>query len=158
MKTQLLSTAVFSSSEIQIHYKRPLYDSIKSITRANDALKVLREFSDPNRIDLKEFFWVIYLSNSNRLLAINEISVGNALSTIVNVKEIFQGALLTNAMGIIIAHNHPSGKLNFSNSDKQLTQRVYTLAQMMEVTLLDHLIITSEGFTSFANQGFFSEF
>jgi DNA repair protein RadC len=158
MKTQSLSTAVFSSSEIQIHYKRPLFDSMKSISSADDAHKVVREFSDSNRIDLKEFFWAIYLSNANRLLAINEIGMGNSLGTIVSVKEIFQGALLTNASGMIIAHNHPSGKLRFSVSDKELTERIYTLAKTMEVTLLDHIVITSEGFISFANEGLFSEF
>ena len=109
MKTQLLSTAVFSSSEIQIHYKRPLYSSMKYIRQAEDAVEIVREFSDANRIDLKEFFWVILLNRANRVLGISEIAMGTTSSVVVDIKEICQLALLTSAMQVVVAHNHPSG-------------------------------------------------
>jgi len=157
MKTQLLSTAVFSSSEIEIHYKRPLYDSMKHISCAQDAVEIIREFSNDLQIDLKEFFWVLYVSNANRVLGVHQVSIGSTTSTIIGVKEIFQGAFLTNAVGMILMHNHPSGTLRFSVSDKQLSSRVYRLAKFMEVTVLDHIIITSEGFASLANEHFFDD-
>lgn len=155
MKTQLPSTAVFSSSEIQIHYKRPLYDSMRYICQAKDAVRIVKEFSNENQLDLKEFFWVIYLSNANRVLAIHQIGVGTTLSISVGVKEIFQGVLLTNAVGMILIHNHPSGSLRFSVSDKQLSSKIYRLGKFMEVTLLDHIVITSESFSSLSDEGFF---
>ncbi len=152
MKTQLLSTAVFSSSEIQIHYKRPLYASMKHISRADDAEEVLREFSDANLIDLKECFWVLLLSNSNRLLGISLISVGATSGVLVGIKEIFQLSLLTNTSNVIICHNHPSGTLKPSPKDIEITKKIKHGLSLLDVTLLDHIIITSEGFTSFANQ------
>jgi DNA repair protein RadC len=155
MKTQLPSTAVFSSSQIEIHYKRPLFDSMMYIRESKDAVRIAREFSNEHQLDLKEFFWVLYLTNANRLLGIHEISIGTTISTVIGVKEVFQGALLTNAVGIILVHNHPSGSLKFSISDKQLSAKVFHLAKYMEVTLLDHIVITSESFNSLADEGFF---
>lgn len=153
MKTKLPATTIFSSSEIQIHYRRPLYDSMKHICSAESAQKIIREFADPNRIDLKEFFWVLLLSNSNRLLGISETASGSTRGVVINIKEILQLALLTNASAIIVSHVHPSGNLNISSSDKRLTQKLQQLADIMEITLLDHIIITSEGFVSFSQEG-----
>jgi len=152
MKIQLLSTAVFSSSEIEIHYKRPLYASMKHIGKATDAEEVLREFSDANRIDLKECFWVLLLSHSNRLLGISLISVGTTSGVLVGIKEIFQLSLLTNASNVIIAHNHPSGTLKPSSKDIEITEKIKHGLSLLDINLLDHIIITSESFTSFANQ------
>lgn len=152
MKTQLLSTAVFSSSEIEIHYKRPLYASMKHISRADDAEQVLREFSDANRIDLKEYFWVLLLSYSNRLLGISLISIGTTNGVMVGIKEIFQLSLLTNASNVIIAHNHPSGILKPSSKDIEVTKKIKHGLSLLDVNLLDHIVVTSEGFTSFANE------
>lgn len=154
MKTQLLSTAVFSSSEIEIHFKRPLYDSMKHVGEAKDAVNIVKEFANENQLDLKEFFWALYLTNTNRLLAIHQIGIGTTLSINVGIKEVLQGALLTNASGIILIHNHPSGTLEFSASDLQLTSKVNRLSKFMQVTLLDHIIITSESFNSLADTEF----
>ena len=153
MKTHLPSTVVFSSSEIEIHYKRPLYSSMKSISCADDANDALREFVNPNQLDLKECFWVLLLSRANSLLGISLISVGGVSSVMVNVKEIFQLSLLTNASYVIIAHNHPSGKLKASAQDIVITEKIRHGLSLLEVTLIDHLIITSESFVSMANEG-----
>ncbi|NQX93251.1 MAG: hypothetical protein HRT74_14210, partial [Flavobacteriales bacterium] len=81
MKTQLPSTAVFSSSEIHIHYKRPLFDSMEHITNARDANRIMRIFIDPNTIDVKEHFYAMFLNNANRLLGISLISIGELKGT-----------------------------------------------------------------------------
>lgn len=153
MRTQLPTTAIFSSSEIQIHYKRPLYNSMKHVCCTKCTEKIIREFADTDRIDLKEFFWVLLFSNANRLLGISEIASGSTRGVVINIKEIVQLALLTNASAIIIAHNHPSGKLSISESDIKLTKKLQQVADVMEITLLDHVIITSESYTSFAQKG-----
>lgn len=67
-----------------------------------------------------------------------------------NIKEILQSALKANAPSIIIAHNHPSGSLSKSKEDKLFTQRMKHIAELMDIKLLDHLILTSEGYTSFS--------
>ena len=153
MKTKNLNIQHFIPYEVEINYKRPLYNSTKLISNAEDAEKILRTFLDKNKIDLKEYFLVILLSNSNRVLGISQVAVGSTKGVIINTKEIFQLVLKSNATAIIIAHNHPSGKLTISESDKKQTQRLKKIAEIMEVNVLDHIIITSESYTSFVNEG-----
>lgn len=152
MKTTLLSTIILSISEIQIHYKRPLYDSMKYITNADDADKILKEFTGKNRIDFKEFFWVILLNRANRVLGISEIAIGSSSGVSVNIREICQLALLTASTQLIVAHNHPSGKLTPSKADKNITAKIKKALALLDITLLDHIVITSEDFLSFANE------
>ena len=152
MKTTLTSPYKGKTFEVELHYKRPVFDTMFSITNANDANTVLRSFINPKRLDLKECFWVILLSNANKVLGLSEIGSGTTESVHVNIKEIFQLALLTNASAFIVAHNHPSGKLKISKSDLAITERIQKLAKPMGFTLLDHIIITSEAYISFAEQ------
>lgn len=137
--------------EVQIHYKRPLFDSEKKICSSKDAYKVLCEFMDTNRIDHKEFFWIILLSNANQVIGISEIGAGCSNSVTVNFKEICQLALLSHASGILIAHNHPSGSLKPSQADRHLTKKLKKIIQLLDINLLDHLIITSERYISFVD-------
>ncbi len=137
--------------EVQIHYKRPLFNKNKKITSSEDAEKILREFVDANRIDHKEFFWVILLTNANQVIGISEIGVGTTKGVMVNTKEICQLALLTNTVGILVAHNHPSGKLIPSESDLRMTENFKKIFKLLDINLLDHIIISSEGYYSFTD-------
>ena len=148
-----ITTSLMLPYEVEIHYKRPLFESMTPIKSAEDANRMLRSYINKAKIDLKECFWVLLLTNANRLLGISEVAVGTSTGVLINTKEILQLALLTHANTIIVAHNHPSGKLSFSESDKKQTQRLQELAKIMEINLLDHIIITSESFLSFANEG-----
>ncbi len=139
--------------KVQIHYKRPIFDNPKKIASSEDADAILREFIDLNRIDHKEFFWLILLNNSNYAIGMSEIGAGNTTGVCVNFKEICQLAILANATGIIVAHNHPSGKLEVSTSDLQVTQKLKKSTKLLDITLIDHLIITSEGFRSLSDDG-----
>ena len=135
-------------NEVQIHYKRPPIDSLIKVTRAEEADAVLRTFIDLKRIDLKEFFWVILLSNANHVLGVSEVSIGDAKGTVINFREILQLALLSNCSAFIIAHNHPSGNLRPSAADVKVTEKLKNVVGVLDMELLDHLIITSEGFHS----------
>lgn len=137
--------------EVQVHYKRPIYDAQKRITSSDDTVEVLRDFADSARLDHKEFFWVILLTNANQVIGISEVAVGTTNGVSVNVKEICQLAILTNASGVIVSHNHPSGKLVPSQSDRDITTRIKEILSIIDITLLDHIILTSEGFTSFSD-------
>ena len=145
------STYLLSSSEIELHYKRPLFQTMKHITKSEDAEAILRSCINPKRIDLKEFFWVMLLSNANRLIAIAELALGSPRAVYVQTREIIQLALITNASSIIIAHCHPSGNLNISEADRKITSRLTELCDLFELTLLDHIIITSEAYVSFTD-------
>jgi len=152
MKT-LPSTELLGSSQIEIHYQRPHLQEMYHISCAEDADTILRKYINPQQLDLRECFWVILLSNANRVLAISEVATGSTRGVQTNLKYIFQLALLTNASAIIVAHNHPSGNLDFSKRDVSETKKIKRLATLMDITLLDHIIITSESFVSFAQEG-----
>ena len=124
-----------------------------NITCADDANYILRQHINLKQLDLRECFWVILLTNANRVLGISEVASGTTLGVQVNPKYIFQLALLLNSSAIIVAHGHPSGKLEFSKSDIEQTKKLQQLAHIMDITLLDHLIITSESFVSLAQEG-----
>jgi DNA repair protein RadC len=136
--------------EVEIHYKRPIANDDLKIKAPEDAVKLLRQFVNTKKIDYKEFFWVLLLNNSNQLLGISEIAVGTTNGVSVNIKEVFQLALLSNATCIIVAHNHPSGKLKASEADKRITEKLTEASKLLDLTLLDHLIITSEDFICFS--------
>jgi len=137
--------------EVQIHYKRPLFDSKKKINNSYSAEAILRGYVDPKRIDHKEFFWILLTTNANQVIAVSEIGVGCATGVTVDFKEICQLALLSNTSGLLIAHNHPSGKLEPSMADRQLTKKLKKTLRLLDIQLLDHLIITSESYYSFSD-------
>ena len=94
------------------------------------------------------------MNRSNAVLGILSVSKGGISGTVTDIRLIFQGALKTNASGIIVCHNHPSGNLNLSESDKKITQKIREAGMLMDIQLLDHLIILPvEGYYSFADEG-----
>jgi DNA repair protein RadC len=99
-----------------------------------------------------EEFWVLFLNNSNKVVAKNQVSKGGLTATIVDIRLVFKSALELASVGIIVCHNHPSGKLQPSTSDKQLTQKIKEAGTILDIKLLDHLIITEKGYFSFADE------
>lgn len=152
MKTKLPATNGFGSSLVELSYIRPLFSEMRSISCAEDADAVLRGFINLKQLDLRECFWVLLLTNANRLIDVSEVATGTSRGVQFNPKYIFQLALLTNASSLVVAHSHPSGNLNISASDIRATNELTRVAKAMEITLLDHLIITSEGFVSFVQE------
>lgn len=139
--------------EVEIIYTGPqIKDSIK-VQSSKDSHAVLKEYYDPKKIDYKEMFYVLLLNRANYCLGISKIAVGSTTGVIVNIKEIFQLALKMNASALIISHNHPSGNLMPSDSDNELTKKVKQAATFLELNLLDHIIVTSQGYYSYADEG-----
>tara|TARA_R110001632_G_scaffold226124_6_gene359599 strand:+ start:2989 stop:3675 length:687 start_codon:yes stop_codon:yes gene_type:complete len=100
-----------------------------------------------------EEFWVLYLNNSNKVLSKDQISKGGITATLVDVRLLYKRALELSAVAIILCHNHPSGKLNPSKADKQLTQKIKEGGTSLDIKLLDHIIITEKSYFSFADNG-----
>ncbi|WP_298765643.1 DNA repair protein RadC [uncultured Polaribacter sp.] len=100
-----------------------------------------------------EEFWVLFLNNSNKVLSQFQISKGGLTATVVDVRLLFKRALELACVGIIVCHNHPSGKLQPSNADKQITQKIKDAGVTLDIKLLDHLIITQKAYFSFADEG-----
>lgn len=99
-----------------------------------------------------EEFWVLYLNNSNKVLHKQQLSKGGITGTMVDVRLVFKKGLSLFATSIILCHNHPSGKLIPSMSDKQLTQKLKKAGMTLDITVLDHLIITENAYFSFADE------
>lgn len=119
------------------------------IKSADDVFKILH----PVMGDLRtEEFWVIYVNQNNKVLYKERISQGGISGTIVDVRLIMKTAIEQMATGIFIAHNHPSGNLRPSQEDIKMTKQIHEAGKIMNITLIDHLIITQDSFYSFANE------
>jgi len=102
-----------------------------------------------------EEFWVLFLNNSNKVIHKSQLSKGGMTGTIVDIRMIFKIAFEQNATSIILTHNHPSGKLEASNADKEITQKLKLAGEQLEIRVLDHIIITEKGYLSFQDEGIF---
>jgi DNA repair protein RadC len=100
-----------------------------------------------------EEFWVLYLNNSNKVIRKIQLSRGGITSTMVDVRLLFKKAVALASVGIIVCHNHPSGKLKPSEADKDLTKKIKDAGKTLDIKLLDHLIITQKDYFSFADNG-----
>lgn len=100
-----------------------------------------------------EEFWIIYLNNSNKVIEKYPLSKGGITGTLVDVRLALKKALELGATSLILTHNHPSGNLNPSNSDKQLTQKLKTAGESLDIKILDHIIVTEKSYFSFADEG-----
>lgn len=144
----------YQVAEIQLIYKSNVKPSLRpKINCSKDAYHVLIETWDENKIDLLEQFKVMLTNRANKVLGIFEVSTGGISGTVADPKLIFAAAIKAAASGIIISHNHPSGNLKPSQADIQLTKKIKEGGKLLEIQLLDHVIITSEGYFSFADEG-----
>lgn len=140
-------------SEITVQYK-PAKANRPKIISSSEALSIIRGFFSEDTIELQEQFIAMYLNRANRVIGVYKVSMGGITGTVADPRLILSVALKSAATSIILAHNHPSGNLKPSKADIDLTMKIKTAAQLMDITVLDHLIVTSgEGFLSFADEG-----
>lgn len=141
-------------AEVELIYRSKVKTSERPYIRSsNDGYDLLIKTWDENKINFVEQFKVLLLNRSNRVLGIYEVSTGGVTGTVADPRLIFVAALKANACAIMISHNHPSGNLKPSQADEQLTQKIKHGGQLLDIKLLDHIIITSEGYFSFADEG-----
>lgn len=100
-----------------------------------------------------EEFWILYLNNANKIIEKFQISKGGITGTLVDVRITLRKALEVGAVSLILAHNHPSGNLNPSEADKQLTRKLKTASESLDIKILDHIIVTEKSYFSFADEG-----
>jgi DNA repair protein RadC len=119
-----------------------------TIKSSKDAFKIISPLIGDL---LHEEFWVLYLNNSNKVIAKKQLSKGGITSTMVDVRLLFKKAVELAIVGVIVCHNHPSGKLKPSESDLALTKKIKEAGVTLDIKLLDHLIITQKDYFSFAD-------
>jgi DNA repair protein RadC len=140
-------------SEIELIYKPNKYLNT-SISSSNEAVSIFREFWNPSTIGYYEEFKIMYLDKANHVLGVYNHGKGGLNGVVVDVRMIFQAALIANSHSIIVAHNHPSENLNPSQPDKDLTKEIKEAGILLKIPLLDHLIITKDNYLSFAEKGY----
>lgn len=100
-----------------------------------------------------EEFWILLLNRSNRIIGKTQVSSGGISGTVVDAKILFRRAIEGNAVSIILGHNHPSGNLQPSEADLDLTKKLVRAGETLDIGVLDHLILGDKGYFSFADEG-----
>lgn len=123
------------------------------IANSRDVDRLFRAFLGTGQLELREVFAVIAVTSSNSPLGFYVPSTGGAASTFVEPREVLRPALILPAPAIIVCHNHPSGSLVPSAADLEMTNRLREAGEIVGVKLLDHIILTVDGYTSFLDRG-----
>jgi DNA repair protein RadC len=145
---------LFTIAEVTLSYKSKVKASERpKVTCSKDAYNYFNETWNPDTIEHVEEFKILLMNRSNSVLGIMVVSKRGISGSIADIRIIFQAAIKANASGLIICHCHPSGNLNPSESDIKLTQKIKEAGNLMDIQLLDHLILTSESYYSFSDNG-----
>lgn len=137
---------------IQVYYQDAYQKERVVLNTSEKVYKYILPYYNMSLQSHEEFI-VIYLSQVAKVLGVQTIGVGGISCTYVDKRRILQSALLLNATKMILVHNHPSGGLNPSVSDKQLTYEISEAAKLLDITVHDHLIIAESEYYSFADYG-----
>lgn len=143
-------------AEIEIVYRKKTNCRISDrpkITKSSDAYEVLMHYWDEGKIGLMEEFKVLFLNHAQRVLQIMTLSQGGLTGTVADPRLILATALKLASCSLVLCHNHPSGSLRPSREDEALTQKIKTAAAYHDIKILDHLIVTTDGFYSFTDEG-----
>ena len=152
-----------------VKYKTKLDDKQRAVLEKECSLnypELDRKMSSPESVaglakgylriheQTEEYLYMLCMNNKLQLTGVFELSHGNVNSSIMSVREIFQKALLANAVSIILIHNHPSGDPKPSNEDIEVTKRAIKAGEIVGVQVLDHVIIGRPGFVSLKEKGY----
>lgn len=141
-------------AEMQLTYRNPQPpDKRTRIENTTQAYHVLRSFYPDETIECKEFVKVLLMNTSAEVIGCVQVAEGGLKKAYVDMRNILQAALLSNASGIIISHNHPSGNVRPSNEDRELTHHLSQLCGLINVELLDHIILSPFRYYSFSDDG-----
>jgi DNA repair protein RadC len=145
---------MFAIGEVYLGYNRRVkVADAMLVTTSESAAEVLRSVWDTDTLNLRESFKVLLLTRGNRAINVYHHSEGGVSGTISDIRLIMQSALLANASGIILAHNHPSGNRYPSEADRSVTAKLKDAANLFDITVLDHVIITEDSYLSLADEG-----
>ena len=139
-------------AEVKISYSTDVKseDRLKIIGSAF-AAQALRDVWP--EIEHVEYAYLLLLNRQNKVLGYYQLSKGGITGTTMDIRIIFQVALKAMATAIIIAHNHPSGNLDASDADKKITRQIHEAGKLLDIPLLDHIILTSDSYSSMADEG-----
>ncbi|MFZ5977695.1 MAG: DNA repair protein [Hydrotalea sp. AMD] len=141
-------------AEVELVYKTKVKASERpKISSVKDCYQLLKELWNENTIEMQEEFKVLLLNRGNKVIGVYEASAGGITGTVADPRLILAAAIKSLAVSIILSHNHPSGNLKPSRADEELTQKIKVAASYHDIKVIDHIIITCEGYYSFADEG-----
>jgi len=126
-----------------------LKNPVKKISAPTDIVPAIQKYAYEDQ----EHFIVINLDGEHKIISTNIVSIGLANSTLVHPREVFRKAIVENSIAIIICHNHPSGSLEPSGDDIEITNKIKNAGKIIGIEVLDHIIISKRGFYSFLEEG-----
>lgn len=151
---EITKEQTFKVSEVHLSYRPNFKPSERpKLGNSVDVYKLLKSSWDQGKLEFIEQFKLLLLNRGNRVLGLLEVSLGGVAGTVADPKVIFAAALKASASSIILAHNHPSGQLKPSTADIGLTKKLRDGGKLLDIEVLDHLILSSEGYYSFADEG-----
>lgn len=154
MEQEMMKPEWYQVAEVELVYKTKVKPSQRpKITTSVDAYEILQKIWNRDKIELVEEFKVLLLNRSNKVLGVLDASSGGITGTVADPRIILTAAIKANAVGIVLSHNHPSGSLKPSRADEELTVKIKEAARFLDMTVLDHIIISIEGYYSFADEG-----
>ncbi len=144
--------AITIIAAMELGRRRKESDGVKreKITSSKDAADIFQPLLGDH---LHEEFWILFLNRANLVMGKQPVSSGGMSGTVVDPKMIFKYALDNKASSIILCHNHPSGNTKPSDADISLTKNIVQAGKVLEIPVLDHIIVTQQGFFSFADEG-----
>ena len=143
--------AITIAAALELGRRRQATDAQKHIVRSSaDIANYLQAHL---RDKTHEVFMVAFLNRSNKIIHIETISEGGITATVVDTRIILKKALEQNAVNLVLCHNHPSGSLKPSKADEQLTQKIKQAALLLDIGVIDHVIVSEDGYYSFAGEG-----
>lgn len=141
-------------AEVELVYRSKVKPYDRPVVECgSDAFPIFLEHWNSGSIELVEEFKLLLLNRANRVLGIYALSRGGMSGTVLDPKLVFVAALKAAASNIILCHNHPSGNLRPSVQDRRITQQLKEAGELLSIKVLDHLIISTEGYYSFADEG-----
>lgn len=120
---------------------------------SQDCADILRKLYCLQTFDFLEEFMILCLNQANKVVGFYPVSKGGITGTVADPRVILTAALNCAATSLVLSHNHPSGNLQPSNADKEITQKIKHAASYLDIRLLDHIILNDEGYFSFADEG-----
>lgn len=152
--TDLFLPSLFQVTEVELIYRNKVSPADRpEVNSVEKAYNLLMSVWDMNKIELVEQMRILLLDRKNRCIGISDISTGSISSCLCDPKVVFAIALKARASSLILSHNHPSGVAEPSRADIDLTKRMVSGGQMLDIHVLDHLIVTPRNFYSFATEG-----
>ena len=137
--------------EVELVYKKKSNKKIK-ILQSSDTIEYLRSIW-PSDISIRECFLVLFLNRCNNIISHYIVSMGGINGTVIDVRMIAKAGIDCLASGVILSHNHPSGNINPSNNDIELTKKISEGLKLLDMQVLDHIIISDDEYYSFIDNG-----